>query len=341
MAYATIIVPIIVALVATYFATKYGIRYFRFIGLVTTDVHKQKKPLVPYSAGIPLLSGTLCGLLVYVFMNVFVFGVSYELAHVFAGITSMFIIALVGLFDDLNSVQVKVDGFVEGKKGLKRWQKPLLTILAAFPLMAIMAGTDHIFLPLVGEVELGILYPFIFVPAAIVIASNAINMLGGFNGLEVGMGLVYTLSLGVFALINDSTLAAVLFLTTFGALLGLARYNFPPARILSGDSLTYLLGAVLAVGAIIGNMEKAVLLTMMPFVIQAALKFWSFKSNGSFASDLGAVQRDGTIKSRYGNKVYSWTHLVMRSGRFTEIQIVAIMMAVQAAFSVLPFLGIF
>jgi UDP-N-acetylmuramyl pentapeptide phosphotransferase/UDP-N-acetylglucosamine-1-phosphate transferase len=76
------------------------------------------------------------------------------------------------------------------------------------------------------------------------------------------MGLVYTLSLGIFALINDSTLAAVLFLTTFGALLGLARYNFPPAKILSGDSLTYLLGAVLAVGAIIGNMEKAVLLTM-------------------------------------------------------------------------------
>jgi len=341
VAYTTIVVPIIVSLVVTYFATKYGIRYFRFIGLLTTDVHKPKRPLVPYSAGIPLLGGVLCGLLVYVFMNVFVFGVNSELAHIFAGITSMFIIALVGLFDDLNSVQVKVDGFVEGKRGLKRWQKPLLTLLAALPLMAIMAGTDHVSLPIIGNVELGLLYPFLIVPAAIVIASNAVNMLGGFNGLEVGMGMVYTFSLGVFALVNGATLAAVLFLTTFGALVGLARYNFPPAKILSGDSLTYLLGAVLAVGAIIGNMEKAVLLTMLPFVIQAALKFWSLKSTGSFASDLGSLQKDGTIKSRYGDKIYSWTHLVMRAGRFTEVQIVLIMMAIQAAFSTLPFLGIF
>jgi hypothetical protein len=31
----------------------------------------------------------------------------------------------------------------------------------------------------------------------------------------------------------------------------------------------------------------------------------------------------------------------MRSGKFTEVQIVIIMMVVQAAFSALPFLGIF
>lgn len=341
MAYTTIIVPMLVAILATYVATRYAIRYFSFVKLVTTDVHKRKKPLVPYSAGIPVLAGMMCGLLVYIFMNVFVFGVNSDLAQMFAGITSMFIIALVGMFDDLNSVQVKVGGFVEGKKGLKRWQKPLLTLFAAFPLMAIMAGTDHVFLPLVGDVQLGLLYPFLVVPAAIVVISNAVNMLGGFNGLEVGMGLVYTFSLGLFALLNDSGLAAVMFFTAFGALLGLARYNFPPARILSGDSLTYLLGAVVAVGAIIGNMEKAVLLTMLPFFIQGALKFWSLKSNGSFASDLGVLQKDGTIKSKYGARVWSWVHVFTRTGRLTEIQIVAAMMAVQAAFSSLPFLGVF
>jgi len=253
----------------------------------------------------------------------------------------MFIIALVGMFDDLNSVQVKVGRFVEGKRGLKRWQKPILTLFAAFPLMAIMAGTDHVFLPLIGDVQLGLLYPFIVVPAAIVIISNAVNMLGGFNGLEIGMGIVYTFSLGLFALINNSGLAAVMFFTAFGALIGVARYNFPPARILSGDSLTYLLGAVIAVGAIIGNMEKAVILTMLPFFIQGALKFWSLRSNGSFASDLGILQRNGTIKSRYGSRIYSWVHIFTMKGRFTELQIVMLMMLVQAAFSSLPFLGIF
>jgi UDP-N-acetylglucosamine--dolichyl-phosphate N-acetylglucosaminephosphotransferase len=166
-------------------------------------------------------------------------------------------------------------------------------------------------------------------------------MLGGLNGLEVGMGLVYTFSLGLFAFTKGIELSAVLFFVAFAGLLALARFNFPPAKILPGDSLTYVLGAIIAVGAIIGNMERAVLLTMIPFIVQALLKFWSVKKIGHFASDLGNLQKDGTISSRYGNKVYSWTHLVMKSGRFTEIQIVAIMMAVQAAFSALPFLGVF
>lgn len=336
----TIVFSALVALFVTYFGTRYATRYFDFIRLVTTDVHKRKRPLVPYSAGIPVMAGLTAGLLSYIFMNVFIFGDNGSLDTIFAAITSIFIVAFVGLLDDLNSVQVKVRGFIEGKRGLKRWQKPVLTLAAALPLMAIMAGTTHVYLPFVGDVNMGLLYPFLVVPLAIVFASNAVNMLGGFNGLEAGMGMVYTFSLGLFALLNGAGLASILFFTTFAALLGLSRWNFPPARILAGDSLTYLLGAVLAVGAIIGNMERAVLVTMTPFIIQALLKFWSLKKTGHFASDLGEVQRDGTISSRYGDKVYSWTHLVMRSGRFTEVQIVLIMMGVQAAFSLLPFIGV-
>lgn len=336
-----IIVSALVALFVAYVATHFAIRYFKFVKLVTTDVHKKNKPLIPYSAGIPLMAGLVAGLLVYIFINVLVFGNEIILAEMFAAITSIFIIAFVGLLDDLNSVQVRIGNFVEGKKGLKRWQKPLLTLFAAFPLIAIMVGDTNIFLPIVGNVELGILYPFLIVPIAVLVAANAINMLGGFNGLEIGMGLVYTFSLGLFAILNGIESGAIIFFTAFAGLLGLAKYNFPPAKILSGDSLTYILGAVVAVGAIIGNMERAVLLTMIPFIVQAALKFWSLKKLGHFASDLGVLQKDGTIASRYGDKTYSWTHLIMRSGRFTEIQIVLIMIGIQAAFSTLPFIGIF
>lgn len=337
----SILISALVSLVITYVATSYAIRYFKFVKLVTTDVHKKGKPLVPYSAGIPLMAGLVAGLLVYIFINVFIFKNGIVLANIFAAITSIFIIAFVGLLDDMNSVQIKVRGFIEGKRGLKRWQKPLLTLFAAFPLIAILAGDTNVVLPIIGTIELGILYPLLVVPLAVVVASNMINMLGGFNGIEVGMGLVYTFSLGLFSFLNGSEFGTILFFTAFAGLLGLARYNFPPAKILPGDSLTYLLGAVIAVGAVIGNMERAVLLTMIPFIVQAALKFWSLKRTGHFASDLGVLQKDGAIASRYGNKIYSWTHLIMRSGRFTEIQIVAIMMAIQAAFSALPFLGIF
>jgi UDP-N-acetylglucosamine--dolichyl-phosphate N-acetylglucosaminephosphotransferase len=166
-------------------------------------------------------------------------------------------------------------------------------------------------------------------------------MLGGFNGLEAGMGIIYTLSLGTFSFMIGNELATIIFFTAFAALLGFSRFNFAPAKILAGDSLTYVLGAIVAVGAIIGNMERAVLITMTPFIIQAILKFWSLKRMGRFASDLGVLERDGTISSKYGNKIYSWTHLIMRIGRFTETQIVAIMMGIQIVFSFLPFIGTF
>ena len=271
----TILVSALAALIVTYFMTRYAIRYFNFVGLVSTDVHKKNKPLIASSAGIPLMAGLIFGLLVYIFINIFIFNVETSLAQMFAAITSIFIIAFVGLLDDLNTVQVKVHGFAEGKRGLKRWQKPLLTLAAALPLIAIVAGTTNVFLPLVGNVELGLLYPFLVVPLAIVIASNAVNMLGGYNGLEVGMGLVYTFALGSFAIVNGSELSAVLFFVTFAGLLAVARFNFPPAKILPGDSLTYLLGAVLAVGAIIGNMEKAVLIMgMVSFFIFSVGEYW-------------------------------------------------------------------
>lgn len=331
----------LVAFAITYFATKYAIRYFRFVGLVTTDVHKKNRPLIPSSAGVPLMIGLTVGLLVYIFINVFVYGDVGSMTNLFAAITSIFLIGFVGLLDDLNSVQVKVKGFVEGKKGLKRWQKPLMTLLAALPMMAIMAGTTNVYLPVIGNVEMGILYPLLIVPAAVMIASNAINMLGGFNGLELCMALVYTLSLGVFALTSGSETASIIFFTAFAALLGIAKFNVVPAKILSGDSLTYVLGAVVAVGAVIGNMERAVLITMLPFIIQAALKFYSYKKLGGFASDLGVLQRNGRISSKYGDRIYSWTHVFTRTGRYTESQIVAFMVIVQVAFSLIPFLNLF
>jgi UDP-N-acetylglucosamine--dolichyl-phosphate N-acetylglucosaminephosphotransferase len=333
------IVTIISALV-TFFLTPHAIKYFRLIGLTTTDVHKKNKPLVPHSAGIPVVAGIIAGLLVYIFINVFIHKEISHLVYLFASMTSILIIMFSGFLDDLNSRQVKVAGHIEGKQGLKAWQKPLLTLPAAFPLMAIMAGNTTMSLPFIGPVDFGILYPLLIVPIGVVGGSNVVNLLGGYNFLEVGMGLVYTLSLGIYAYLHGSIVAAVIFLTTFGALLGIAKYNFYPAKILSGDSLTYTLGAVVAVGAIVGNMEKAAVLTMMPFIIQGILKFYSRLKLRKFASDLGILQKDGTIKPKYGKRIYSWIHLITNLWNLNEKKIVFVMMSIQAIFSLIPFLGI-
>jgi len=335
-----ILASVIISIFTTFVITPYAIRYFKLIGLTTTDVHKKNKPLVPNSAGVPVVAGIIAGLLVYTFITVFIHQESSQLVYLFASITSILIIMFSGFLDDLNSRQVKIAGHIEGKQGLKAWQKPLLTLPAAFPLMAIMAGDTTMNLPFIGTVDFGILYPLLIVPIGVVGAANMVNLLGGYNFLEAGMGLVYTLSLGIYAYLHGSIIASVIFLTTFGALLGIAKYNFYPAKILSGDSLTYTLGAVVAVGAIVGNMEKATVITMMPFIIQGILKFYSRLKLGRFASDLGILQKDGTIKPKYGKQIYSWIHLITNLWNLNEKQIVFVMMIIQAIFSLIPFLGI-
>jgi UDP-N-acetylglucosamine--dolichyl-phosphate N-acetylglucosaminephosphotransferase len=328
-----LIISMLISFATTLFIIPYAIRYFKFIGLVTTDVHKKRKPLVPYSAGMPVMAGIIMSLLFYIFLNVFIYHDSNQLTYFFAALTSILIISFSGLMDDLNSRQVKVAGYVEGKRGLKNWQKPLLTIPAALPLMAIMAGNTTMSIPLIGSVNFGIFYPLLIVPIGVVGAANMVNMLGGFNGLEAGMGAVYTLSLGIFSYIHGEMTACIIFLTTFASLIAALKYNFFPAKILPGDSLTYILGAVVATGAIVGNIEKATVITMMPFIIQGILKFYGLYKIKHFPSDMGILQKDGSIKSKYGNKIYSLTHVFMNLGNFTEKQIVIALILVQVFFS--------
>lgn len=336
----SLLISMLLAFFVTYFITPHVIRYFKFVGMTSTDVHKKNKPRIPHSAGIPVLCGIAAALLFYAFVNVFVYNAIDGLVTLFAVLTSLLIITFVGFIDDLNSTQVVVGKHIEGKKGIGRWQRPLLTIPAALPMMSIMAGTTTLSFPFIGTINFGILYPLLLVPIGIVGASNMVNMLGGFNGLEAGMGLVYTFSLGSFAFLNNEILAALLFYTAFASLLAIFSFNFYPAKILPGDSLTYMLGAIIALGAIVGNMEKVAVITAIPFIVQAILKFYSLFKTGHFASDLGILQKDGMIKSKYGNKIYSLTHAVMNSGNFTEKQIVLIFILIQIIFSSIAFLNV-
>ncbi len=174
------------------------------------------------------------------------------------------------------------------------------------------------------------------IPIGFVGASNVVNTLGGFNGLEAGMGVVYTLSLGLYALINHRTNAATLLLTACLALLAFLRYNWYPAKILSGDSLTYLLGALVAASVIIGNMQRAGLIMMIPFIIEFVLKARSrFK-----ASCIGKLREDGKLDPPYGKKIYSWTHVLMNLGKLSERDVTIALISIQVFFAALPFLGI-
>jgi UDP-N-acetylglucosamine--dolichyl-phosphate N-acetylglucosaminephosphotransferase len=322
------IIPIIIFIISffsTFFAIPWLIRYLRRTNLIVKDQNKKNKPLIPLSGGLAVMGGIFLGLVAYIFIRTFLFNDSSNLLYFFAAITTILLITFVGFIDDSIIKCSK-----EASAGLKQWQKPLLTLIAAIPLVAIGAGTSEIYLPLIGVVNLGLVYPLVLIPIMVIFFSNAVNLLAGFNGLEAGMGLIYTGMLGLYAYINGSYVAAIIALTTFAALLAFIRYNWTPAKIFPGDSLTYLLGGVLACIAILGNIEKAVIIVSIPFIIEFILK-----ARSGFKAQSFGYWKNGKIHSQYGRKIYSLTHLFSRTGKFTEKQIVLFLMIIELIFALL------
>ena len=327
------LIAVFVVLLTGFFVTililPKGIRYLSRIGLDVKDMGKKHQPLVPISGGVLVMIGLFVALLFYIFIKTFIYDDTTSNAIIFASLTSILMVAVIGFLDDLLVRETKKGLYV----GLKRWQKPLLTLPAAIPLMVMKAGFSTMTLPFIGPVDFGLVYPLVLVPIGVVGAANMVNLLEGFNGLGAGMGIIYTFSLGLYAYTNQRTDAAIIAFAVLGTLLAFYMFNKVPAKVLPGDSLTYLLGAAIVSIAVVGNIEKAAAIAAMPFMIEFVLKARSrFK-----AQTYGKVTEQGTIKSVY-NKIYSLPHLWTRSGKYTEKQIVGFMMLVEAGFAVLMWL---
>jgi len=318
-------VPFVAAIIAfliTYIATNWLIRYLRRIGLLVKDMNKKNTPLIPISGGLAIMSGIFTGLMFYIFFQTFYFKYTNTLLYIFAALISIIMITFVGFLDDMIIKKSK-----DKSSGLKQWQKPLLTFSAAVPLMAVNAGITTMWLPILGRTDVGLIYPLIFIPIGVVGAANMVNMLAGFNGIEVGMGIVYTGMLGLYAFVNNREVAAVIALITLACLIAFYFYNKYPAKILPGDSLTYLLGGVIATIAILGNIEKAAIIASIPFFIEFVLK-----ARSKFKANSYGYLKDGKIHSFY-DKIYSIPHIFSRTGKFTEKQIVYFCILIELFFS--------
>ena len=312
----------VISFLVVFFITPWMIRYLRRIGLTVKDQHKPDKPLIPLSGGIAVAVGIFFSTMVYVFLRTFIYEDIGSLLLIFASLTSLLLITFIGFFDDLF---IRADR--ETSSGLKQWQKPLLTLVAAVPLVVINAGHTTIGLPLLGVIHLGWIYPLIVIPLIVLIGSNMVNLLEGYNGIASGMGLVYLGMLGLFAYVNQSYVAAFIALVTFSALLAFYYYNKVPARILPGDSLTYLLGGTIAVIGIVGNIERAMVIVSIPFAIEFFLKL-----RGKFRMQSYGHYEHGKVKTDH-KKIYSLVHFFTNSGKFTERQVVYFMIFIELVFA--------
>jgi len=314
-----LLVSIAISFAATFILTKRWIPVAKRAGLVGKDMNKPDKPDVAEMGGVAVLGGFLGGMLFYIGINTFVLDqVSFNL-QLFAVMSTVLIIALIGIIDDL----------LGWKLGLSQWQKPLLTLPAALPMMAINAGISSIDLPLVGVIDLGILYPLVLVPIGIVGASNGFNMLAGYNGLEAGMGIIIISSIGFVSYFTGNAHVAMICAVTVVALLAFLIFNWYPAKVFPGNGFTYMIGAIIASVSILANAEKLAVISFVPYFIDFVLKARSRMK----AEEFGKVQPDGTIQKPY-DKYYGITHVLIDliskiKGKAFERDIVALCLTIE------------
>ncbi len=286
---------VLVSFFVTYYIIPPWIRKAHAHGLTGKDMNKPDRPAVAEMGGICVIFGFVTAILFYIGLKTFYYG-NDGFVPILACLCTILLITLIGVMDDI----------LGWKKGLTQWQKPLLTIPAAMPMMAINAGHSTMTLPFLGTIDWGILYPLLIVPLGIMVAANGYNMLGGYNGLEAGMGVIILSVLGFFALLGDKAIPAVLAFGMAGALLAFLLFNWYPARVFPGDTLTYSVGALIACIAVLGDLQKIAVLLFIPYVLDFFLPL-----RARFGVRAQARPNpDGSLELPY-DKIYDTTHLAI------------------------------
>ena len=236
-------------------------RYLGFLkgrGRVVDDVHKVPPVKVPSPVGPVLLVGLVAGEIV-----AYVYAQSLLAPAIIGAILIAF---LVGIVDDM---------FVLG--GLA---KPILLLMPAVPLVLaqlIQPGLYHaaIYFPILGETSEHFFIYTVLVVASIPVVSNAYNMMDSFNGeisgfvLLTSMALVFGILLRASAISAYSPARLAVALPLVGVALAFYFYNRFPSRAFDGDSGSLVFGTMFAALAVIGGVEIAAVVAIIPAILNS------------------------------------------------------------------------
>jgi len=173
-------------------------------------------------------------------------------------------------------------GFADDVLDLRWRHKLLLPTMASLPLLMVYyvsANRTSIVVPLLlqgllgSSVELGLLY-YLYMGLLSVFATNAINILAGINGLEVGQSLIIALSVIIFNITSLSGMSrnyhefSLYFMLPYTTTtIALLAHNWYPSKVFPGDTFCYFSGMTFAVVAILGHFSKTLLLFLIPQIV--------------------------------------------------------------------------
>jgi UDP-N-acetylglucosamine--dolichyl-phosphate N-acetylglucosaminephosphotransferase len=162
-------------------------------------------------------------------------------------------------------------GLLDDFMDLKWRYKAFMPLIAALPLMYYALELSKlgiirtsISLPLVGTLDFGQSYIFLIIPLIVMIVTNAVNMLGGLNGLETVCPAIVILGLMAFSPSYILIAGPLIFW------LILAYFNVR-GKIFVGNSGSFAIGITIASFAVISDLKVNLLISILPFIFNSSI----------------------------------------------------------------------
>ncbi|MEK6893120.1 MAG: glycosyl transferase family 4 [Nanoarchaeota archaeon] len=287
-------IPILASFFITLLFLPVWIKKARQINLFWRDMNKINNVKAAGSGGIIATWSFLISVLIFIAYRTFYLKSESYLAEILSLLLVITMLSSIGFIDDLLGWQ---------RGGLSKRSRILLFIIASIPLMVINAGKHVISLPFLGQVDMGLFYPFLLIPFGMIGATAAFNFLAGFNGLEAGQGIIILSALGITAALTGSSWLAIIAFCMIASLAAFLLYNFYPARVFPGNSITLAVGGLIAIMSILGNFEKIAVFFFIPYILEIILKLRGRLVKQSFGRPL----KDDALDLRY-DEIYGLTH---------------------------------
>ena len=242
------------------------IRLGRRIGIVGVDVHKPSKPVIPKTGGLALILGSLIALLVHMLLN-------WEFSSLIFLSTGL-IAGFIGFLEDLR-------GEINPKL------KPALLLLASIPILITGSYTPRPVIPFIGRTRLYKIYP-ILVALAYPVTCNAVNSVDVLNGSMIYTSIPFFAMSLIIAYLRGDVFILNMSMICISILIAMIPYNRYPARIFPGNSGSLFIGGLMASIAIIGRMEVAAIIALLPQIMNEMHVIFS----------IGGIRSAKEVKSR-------------------------------------------
>ncbi len=236
----------LISFIVTLVFTRYLIIVLKQRGSVVEDYFKPGKPKVPRPGGLAIVSGIVIAELILFILT-----------------SNILVLALL-----LSVIIAFIIGYIDDKKVMSGYYKPIALLVAALPIILLNAYDYNLDFPMVGSVKIPLLY-ILLIFILISTLGNTANSIDVFNGVVSAFMIIATIPIIIGLIISNKYELLSAAIPLIGSSLAFFIYHRYPSKIFPGDSGALTLGVAYAALIIISGFEVIGVIALLPAIINS------------------------------------------------------------------------